>query len=199
MEKIELTDGEFYSEQIFKKIDLTEKKFRNIEFYKCTFKDSNFFKTVFIECTFENCTFENSDVSLINLGGSRLQDVLFTECKGTGVDWTILERPYSFSSKMNFKGCRLDSSSFYKMELHNILFEECSIKEADFIESDLTKASFKSSDLLNSRFNNSNLSLADFSGAINYRIDPNQCKLKKTVFTMPDAMNLLSGYDIIIK
>jgi hypothetical protein len=48
-------------------------------------------------------------------------------------------------------------------------------------------------------FLDTNLSYADFSKAVNYVIDPRANRLKKTVFSMPEAMSLLSAFDIILK
>lgn len=177
------------------KVDYTEKEVREIEFYKCRFTECNFFKTHFIDCEFENCSFEKCDLSLIGLSGSRLLDVNFVDTKILGVDWTLLKKPYRFS----FNKCKLDNSSFFRMELNSLNMIECSAREVDFIEANLTKMVFAYTDLYHSRFNGANLVLANFSNAINYSIDPNQCKLKKTIFTMPEAMSLLSAFDVVIK
>ena len=188
-------EEKFYSEREFLKVEYPEQEVRDVEFYKCRFAESNFFKTKFIDCEFENCTFEKCDLSLIGLTGTRLLDVEFIDTKILGVDWTLLMKPYRFS----FKRCKLDNSSFFRMELNSLNMTECSARETDFIEANLTKMVFEYTDLYHSRFNRANLSFANFSNAINYNIDPNQCKLKKTLFTMPEAMSLLSVFDVIIK
>jgi uncharacterized protein YjbI with pentapeptide repeats len=188
-------EEKFYSELEFLKIEYPERVVQDVEFYKCRFSECYFFKTRFIDCEFENCTFEKCDLSLIALTGSRLLDVEFTDTKILGVDWTLLKKPYRFS----FNRCKLDNSSFFRMELNSLNMIECSAREADFIEANLTKMVFAYTDLYHSRFNGANLSFANFSNAINYSIDPNQCKLKKTIFTMPEAMQLLSAFDVVIK
>jgi uncharacterized protein YjbI with pentapeptide repeats len=188
-------EEKFYSEREFLKVNYPEQEVHDTEFYKCRFTECNFFKTRFIDCEFENCTFEKCDLSLIALTESRLLDVEFMDTKTLGVDWTLLKKPYRFS----FKGCKLDNSSFFRMELNSLNMIECSAKEIDFIEANLTKMVFGYTDLYHSRFNGANLSFADFSNAINYSIDPNQYKLKKTIFTMPEAISLLSGFDIVIR
>ncbi len=48
-------------------------------------------------------------------------------------------------------------------------------------------------------FLDTNLSYADFSKAVNYVIDPRANRLKKTVFSMPEAMSLFFAFDIILK
>lgn len=188
-------DEKFYSEREFVKENFSEQHFSGVEFYKCKFINSNFYKTSFTDCQFENCSFEKTELSLMTVGTSRFLDVSFNNCKMIGIDWTVLKKPYRFS----FKECKLDNCSFYKMDLNGLLMEECSVREADFIEANLTKASFPYTDLYHTRFNGANLSFANFSNALNYYIDPNLSKFKKTIFTLPEAINLLNGFDIVIK
>jgi len=185
----------FYSEREFLKLDYPEHEIRDVEFYKCKFTECYFFKTRFIDCEFENCSFEKCDLSLISLTGSRLLDVDFVDTKMLGVDWTLLKKPYRFS----FNKCKLDNSSFFRMELNSLNMTECSAREVDFIEANLTKMVFSYTDLYHSRFSRANLSFTNFSDAVNYNVDPNQCKLKKTIFTMPEAMSLLSSFDVVIR
>lgn len=85
------------------------------------------------------------------------------------------------------------------MDLRSINIIKCSAQNVDFVETDLTKAVFTETDLSGSKFSRTNLSYADFSESINYNIDPNNNKLRKTVFSLPDAVSLLSTFDIIIK
>ena len=44
-----------------------------------------------------------------------------------------------------------------------------------------------------------NLSSADFSGAQNYQIDANENTIKKAIFSLPEALSLLSTFDIKIQ
>jgi uncharacterized protein YjbI with pentapeptide repeats len=195
MEKQSEWEEKFYGEREFLKVNYFEKEVLGTEFYKCQFTDCNFYKTRFTDCEFENCTFEKCDMSLSSFTGSRLLDIEFKGTKIVGIDWTVLKKPYRF----NFTKCKLDNSSFYKMELNNLNMTECSAREIDFIEANLSKAVLSYSDLYRSRFNGSVLSFTNFSNAINYNINPNLCKMKKTIFTMPEAISLLNGFDIIIK
>jgi fluoroquinolone resistance protein len=189
------TEEKYIPDKEFIKITQTENEIRGFEFNKCQFNECNFYKTKFIDCVFEDCLFDTCDLSLISFLGSRLLDINFTNTKIIGVDWTVIMKPYRFS----FNKCKLDNSSFYKMELTNLNINECSAREVDFIESNLSRVKFPFTDLYRSRFNGANLSFADFSNSTNYSIDPNQCKLKKTIFTLPEAVSLLNGFDVVIK
>jgi fluoroquinolone resistance protein len=68
----------------------------------------------------------------------------------------------------------------------------------DFAEADLTLANCTFTDFTNSRFQHTNLTQADFTGATNYTIAPNLNTLKKTKFSLPEAMALLYGLDIVL-
>jgi fluoroquinolone resistance protein len=188
MEKQFLPEDKFYGEREFFKVNYIEQEIHETEFYKCQFTECNLYKTRFIDCEFENCTFEKCDMSLISLTGSRLLDVEFKETKILGVDWTVLKKPYRFS----FNKCNLDNSSFYKMELNNLIITECSAREVDFIEANLSKVLLTYTDLYHARFNGAN-------NAINYSINPNHCKMKKTIFSLPEAISLLNSFDLILK
>jgi uncharacterized protein YjbI with pentapeptide repeats len=74
----------------------------------------------------------------------------------------------------------------------------CEAKEVDFIETDMTGGDFKNTDFEKSRFFKANLTEADFKGARNYFIDVKNTIIKKTRFSMPEAVELLSSLDIII-
>ncbi len=51
-------------------------------------------------------------------------------------------------------------------------------------------------DFAGARFSTTNLSKADFRGATNYSIRPDNNKLKKAKFSLPEATLLLYGLDI---
>jgi fluoroquinolone resistance protein len=53
-------------------------------------------------------------------------------------------------------------------------------------------------DFSNSRFQHTNLTEADFTGATNYAIAASLNTLKKTKFSLPEAMSLLYSLDIIL-
>jgi hypothetical protein len=43
------------------------------------------------------------------------------------------------------------------------------------------------------------LSCADFTDAKNYSIDPTANRLKKTIFSIPEALLLLKAFDVVLK
>ena len=167
----------FYNEKEFKNLILAEGKLMQKEFYKCRFVSCNFFKIIFDSCEFENCTFQSCDLSLATVAGSKFLDVVFKGSKTVGVDWCGIRKPGAFK----FVDCKIDNGIFYRMDLRSINIIKCSAQNVDFVEADLTKAVFTNTDLLGSKFTRTNLSYADFSESLNYNIDPNNNKIKKTI------------------
>jgi uncharacterized protein YjbI with pentapeptide repeats len=185
----------YYREKEFKSLVLANGELRDKEFYKCRFVSCNFFKIKLISCEFEDCTFQSCDLSLASIAGSKFLSILFNGSKTVGVDWCGVRKPSTFK----FVDSKIDNSIFYKMDLRAVNILNCSARNVDFAEADLTKAVFTNTDLSDSKFSHTNLSFADFSESINYNIDPNNNKLKKTIFSLPDAVSLLNNFDIIIK
>lgn len=186
---------DYYSEQEFKGLNFSGKEMREKEFYKCRFASCNFFKTKFIGCEFEDCTFAACDLSLAQVKGSKFLSIFFRDSKLAAIDWREIRKPCTFK----FVDTRLDNSVFYKMDLRSINFINCSAQNVDFVEADLSKAVFTNTDLAGSKFSFTNLAYTDFSEAFNYNINPGENKLKKTVFSMPEAASLLNSFDLIIK
>jgi uncharacterized protein YjbI with pentapeptide repeats len=194
---MEFTES-LYQDKEFKNVIFRENILTEIEFYNCTFEGCDFFKSKFNKCEFEKCSFTSCELSLINPSGSKFVDVSFIKSKIVGVNWSQISA-ISAPSKFNFYECKIDNSSFIRLNLQGIKILDCSANDVDFEETNLTKSEFRSTDLLKSRFQRTNLFFADFSDAINYSIDPNMNKLKKTVFSFPEVTRLLNSFDIIIK
>jgi uncharacterized protein YjbI with pentapeptide repeats len=100
---------------------------------------------------------------------------------------------------MNFDQCVLDFSSFYKLKLKSTYFNHCSLKEAELSECDLTDSSFHLADLTDAVFYQTNLTGADFRGAINVVLDPEENKLQKAKFNRDNVFGLLSKYGLKIE
>jgi uncharacterized protein YjbI with pentapeptide repeats len=112
-----------------------------------------------------------------------------------GMDWTRAAE----LSEPAFQECQLNYSNFKLLKIPNTKMINCEAKEVDFIETDLSKGDFRQTDFENSRFSKTNLSSADFKGAKNYSIDVKGNILKKTRFSLPEALLLLNCLDIIIE
>jgi uncharacterized protein YjbI with pentapeptide repeats len=74
----------------------------------------------------------------------------------------------------------------------------CTARDVDFAEANLTGANCSHTDFAESRFFHTNMTDADFRHATNYAIPANLNTLKKTKFSMPEALTLLYSLDIIL-
>jgi len=84
------------------------------------------------------------------------------------------------------------------LKLRRIQIQDCVAVDVDFREADLSQADFSGTDLSDSLFLVTDLTQADLSRARNYRIDPSQNVVKKAKFSLPEAMSLLYGLDIVL-
>lgn len=184
-----------YDDLLFSKIELSKKtKIVESEFEDCVFKNCKFFEVQFFNCRFENCTFDNCDLASVSIKHSSFRDVTCIDSKLTGIQWADASIPLDLA----FHNCLLNYSSFIGVDLRKTELLRCQLKEVDFTEANLSKANLQYSDLTGARFINTNLEYTDLTNAINYSIHPDGNKLRKTKFSLPDALSLLDVYDIII-
>lgn len=80
--------------------------------------------------------------------------------------------------------------------LREIIMTECKAHEVDFREANCMEGNFSHTDFTGSLFNHTNLHKADFSEASNYDINVLLNEVKKAKFSLPEAVNLLKGFDI---
>ena len=185
----------YYEDRSFVGVTCRGMKLEEIEFYQCRFEGCQFPESVFRNCRFELCGFEKCDLSVMKPLGSCFADVQFQKSKLLGVDWTLTVAPATLS----FQRCMVNLSTFQRLALPKLQMMECVAREVDFTGANLTKANFTRTDLLGSRFAETNLSGADFSHATNYALDPTINRIKKAIFTLPEALSLLSTFDIVMK
>ena len=183
----------------FRDLDLSAAEIFSKEFEECTFINCDFSDARLRRCIFDRCRFIKCSMGVMKVDGSRFSDVLFEECKLTGIDWT--KAAYSdimLGSPFTFLNSVLDYSSFYGLTLQELVMRECRVKDADFRESDLSRADLRESDFSDSLFRNTNLSGADLTLAENYRIDIYVNTIKGAKFSRYEALCLLESLDITL-
>ncbi|MDX1342732.1 MAG: pentapeptide repeat-containing protein [Reinekea sp.] len=186
-----------YVSETFVGLELANTEFVHKEFDGCVFKDCNFSDSVFDHCKFIECEFRNCNLSLMKPKYSRFMDVLFSESKLVGVDWTTAQwSNMSLPAPIGFYKSVLNDSSFYGLYLAELRLEECSARDVDFREGDFHDAQFAGSDFSNALFNSANLGAANFEYAENYFIDLNHSNIKGAKFSRDEAVNLLLSLDI---
>jgi len=186
---------EDYSDQIFEGLDHKSIVVTGRHFEACTFLKCNFGGSAFKNCRFIDCIFQNCDLSNLLLHGATFRDVSFKDCKLVGINWANA----SVITHLNFDGCVLNYASFVGLDLRKSTVKNCSAKEADFADANLGESDCRGTDFAAARFANTNLGKADFRKAINYSIRPDSNKLKKAIFSLPEATLLLYGLDIVLE
>jgi len=184
-----------YSQETFSKLVLTEEIIKSTVFDECMFIDCVFIGCKFEKCRLLNCKFEKCDLSNIIPMNSEFREVKFTNCKAIGIDWTRASK----TIELDFTECLLNYSNFRLLKLPKTIIKKSEVKDVDFIETDLKNSNLTGSDFENSTFFKTNLSEVDFTRAINYTIDVNNNTMKKTRFSLPEALSLLNYLDIIVE
>ncbi|MBN1536631.1 MAG: pentapeptide repeat-containing protein [Anaerolineales bacterium] len=189
-----------YTSQEFKKLVFKTDQVMCKEFDDCTFIKCAFNDTVFQNCKFRDCTFNGCDLSLVGFEGCSFANTRFEDSQLISINWTetawanakVIFKP------VDFYDCVINYSTFLGMDLKNVTLSKCIAREVSFEEANLTQADCRFTDFLNSRFIHTNLTEADFTGAKNYTIAANLNTLKKTKFSLPEAMSLLYNLDICL-
>lgn len=182
----------FYQDQTFKSLDANDKNLKKSEFDHVTFETCHFIKSDWQQANFSDCKFRNCNLSLINLKGARLQNIIFEECKIVGLDFYKCEKALHLS----FNNSILQTCNFTDLKLKGTSFIGSKLREVYFTNTDLSESKFTDTDLLGTTFHQCNLSKADFRNAINYIIDLQTNMIKKAKFSLPEAINLLRSFDI---
>ena len=162
-------------------------EYDNCTFDNCTFESIHLSNLSFLECTFNDCNLTN-----VKWGGTSLNTITFNKCKLLGTDFSICN---PFMLNVSFKGCILDFAVFFNLPINKTSFKDSSCKEADFTGADLSTAVFENCDLSRTQFEQTNLEKTDFSTAYNFSIDPNENRVKETIFSKENIKGLKSIYN----
>jgi uncharacterized protein YjbI with pentapeptide repeats len=100
---------------------------------------------------------------------------------------------------IQFNECTLSVCSFYQMKLKNCQFNHSSLIEVDFTDADLMGIIFNHCNVAGTIFENTNLEKANFTTAKNYTINPNNNKIKKAKFSLPEIIGLVHHLNIVIE
>ncbi|MDK1287961.1 pentapeptide repeat-containing protein [Pseudoalteromonas umbrosa] len=188
--------SEFWS-IAFESEDFSTEEFISKEFESCIFKGCNFSETSFRSCKFIDCEFIKCNLSLTKMHYSQFSDVVFRDSKAIGIDWTKAGWPrLMLSSPIKFYDCMLNDSSFFGLQLHGFILENCVVRGVDFRDGDFTRASFKDSEFCGSMFSSTNLSSVDFSNATGFDIDIFSNTINKAKFDRFEATRLLSCLEV---
>ena len=102
-------------------------------------------------------------------------------------------------NRYELEECLIRNCNFTDLNLKKRVFCKNQILECDFYNTELSESDFSETTLTDTVFENCNLTKANFSDAKDYQIRPSINKIKKAIFTMPEAVTLLKELDIVIK
>lgn len=187
--------GSVHRDAEFKALDAKGLELADAEFDACVFKDCSFAGASLRRARFTNCRFENCDFTAAKLTGSRLRTASFKDCRAGGTNWAAA----TALDDLSFVHCLLDHGAFAGAKLPRLRLDDCRLREADFSEADLRSSVFSVCDLRGARFFGADLSGADLRGSFSYEIDAFRTKIKKARFSLPEAVSLLRGLDVILE
>ena len=179
----------------FDKIDADGGLPEALEFDSCVFREGAFAHAVLKRWRLVDCRFENCDLTAARLTGARLRGVSFKNCRAGGVNWAGA----SGLDDVSFNHCVLDHGVFAGAKLPRFAAVDCRLREADFGDADLRGADLSRCDLTAARFARADLSGADLRGATGYMIDARDTKMKKARVSLPEAVSLLAGLDVVVE
>ncbi|MBD1397887.1 pentapeptide repeat-containing protein [Pontibacter sp. JH31] len=187
---------QLHQDRLFEKIINPNQTITGREFEDCVFKNCDFSNGDFSQNRFTDCQFVGCNLAMLRLSGATLNDVVFKECKLTGIDFSACEE---FLFTVRFENCLLDYASFLKRKMPKTHFIDSSLKNAVFEQANLTKAKFDNTDLAGAVFERTNLNEANLVTAFNYTIDPELNNIKKSKFSQSGLIGLLARYDIRVE
>jgi uncharacterized protein YjbI with pentapeptide repeats len=186
-----------YASKHFVGLDLAGQTLTANVFEECEFRGCDLSGATLKQCKLIDCRFVDCNLSLLNVASSKFHEVELAACKVIGINWTRAAWPrLVLASPLKFRKCILNDSSFFGLNLADIVIEDCKARDVDFREANLSGAILTYTDFENSLFNRTNLTGADLSEAINYNIDVFSNQIKKAKFSRHEAIRLLDSLDI---
>ncbi|RXJ74919.1 hypothetical protein CS022_01665 [Veronia nyctiphanis] len=186
-----------YVEKQFGQLAVAYGCYRNVEFEACTFTECDFSECDFDHCRFIDCHFERCNLSLAAFSHTRLNNVVFADCKLVGVDWT---RPkwtlFDSGSQITFNTCVLNDSSFFELDMDGATFTDCRMHHVDLTGCSLSEAKLTGCDLSGAIFSQTNLEGCDLSHSENITIDVKNNRLEGSTFSRFEAVNMLTSLGI---
>lgn len=183
---------QFFDDQSFTQVDTLEPgEYDNCHFTNCPLAGTDLGGCTFVECTFIDC-----DLSSVKLAQTGLKTVYFKGCKLLAIHF---EDAQDFLFAVHFERCNLELSTFRDWNLQKSSFLASQLSETDFTGADLQEVAFDQCDLSRTIFERTNLTRADFSTATNYRLSPEDNRIKGAKFSLDGLPGLLAEYRIVVE
>jgi uncharacterized protein YjbI with pentapeptide repeats len=195
-----MTNPEFVPAQEWDSVTWDRKDFsgESLEgstFGNCTFTGCDFSGLKLSATRFEDCRFVECNLANVTVDHTRFDGVTFEACKLVGLNFGASD-PLVFGLTLN--RCLLRYVNFSQMRWKKAVVTDCDAVDSDFRGAKLAQADFTRTRFRTCRFHTADLTGADFRFAEGYDLDPRTETLKKARFSLPEAMNLLAPFEILV-
>ena len=191
-----LAPGMDYDGVAWEHRDFTDEDFSGTTFSSCTFEACDFSAMRFSQTRFEACRFVECNLSNVVVDHARFDGVVFETSKLVGLNFALADL---LVFELAFLKCLLRYVNFSQIRWKKAVVKECEASDSDFRGTQLVGADFRGTKFRACRFHTADLSKADFSGAEGYDLDLQTENLKKAIFSLPEALNLLAPFDLEIR
>lgn len=181
---------------VWERYDFTAQDLSAATFSNCTFDGCDFSSLKLSKTRFEGCRFHECNLSNVGIDHTRFDGVAFESCKLVGLNFGLAD---SLVFDLSLTKCLLRYVNFSQVRWKNAVAVQCEASDSDFRGAQLIGADFRGTKFRACRFHASDLSKADFSGAEGYDLDVRTENLKKAIFSLPEALNLLAPFDLEIR
>lgn len=197
---MEIVSSTRYVERLFRGLRLAAGEIERGEFHDCHFAECSLAEAAFSRCRFVDCRFRDCDLSLIQVTATAFSTTRFEKCRIIGVDWTRADwGGVLLGVPLSFRECAISHSTFIGLHLRGSVIRDCAAVNVDFREADLREADLRGTDFSDSLFGRTDLCRADLRGARNYQIAAAQNTVTGARFSLPEALSLLYGLDIVLE
>ena len=168
----------------------SDSSFEDCEFVGVDFTSIKLNSVSFLDCRFIRCNFANTPLVGVSLRGA-----LFQECNLMGINWCSLTR----LQNPQFRGCKMNFSTFQALKLKKMEMTDCQALEVDFSEADLSQSDFSNTNLQGANFHQSVLFDVDFRSSLNYLFDLRTAKIKGAKFSYPQVLSLITALGAVVE
>lgn len=174
---------------------LEDSEYNEREFRRCVFSNATLRNVRFSNCAFEDCVLRN-----VSFRECSMLNGEFRRCALLGLDWSVVRRHGARLPLLaGMTACTVKYNTFIDIGMARMDFTSSTLHDCYFQDCDLRRALFRGCDLRKTVFQNCNLSRADFRDARDYGINVMNNTVTKALFSQPDVIGLLSGFDIVVE
>lgn len=166
--------------------------FEECVFNHCNFTSAVFSRCKFSHCTFNHCNLSVVDLSWSKFYEVAFNECKLSGTDWTRADWPA----FNLDPELSFTKSILTNATFLGLKLQGLKMEECKLHDVDFRECDLSGSAITGCDLAGSLFNQTSLRAADFTDSWGFNINVLQNTVTGAKFSRPEAMSMLESLGI---